>query len=117
VLREYAKLRDETYARRGWPVVYFFETTHGTRLNNSGVNLVFRDLSRQIGLRQRGERHGPRLHDFRHRFASVTRRMPVLSTYLGHGSVTGTYWYLSNTPGLMASAGKLLEARWKGVAS
>jgi len=43
--------------------------------------------------------------------------MPVLSTYLGHGSVTGTYWYLSNTPGLMASAGKLLEARWKGVAS
>lgn len=72
VLREYAKLRDETYARRGWPVVYFFETTHGTRLNNSGVNLVFRDLSRQIGLRQRGERHGPRLHDFRHRFASET---------------------------------------------
>jgi integrase len=129
VLARYAKLRDETYARRGRPVTYFFAAIHGTRLNNSGVNLVFRDLSRQIGLRRRGERHGPRLHDFRHRFAvetllrwyrsgeAVTRRMPVLSTYLGHGNVSGTYWYLSNTPELMASAGELLEARWKGVAS
>lgn len=129
VLARYAKLRDENYARRGRPVIYFFAAIHGTRLNNSGVNLVFRALSRQIGLRRRGERHGPRLHDFRHRFAvetllrwyrsgeAVTRRMPVLSTYLGHSNVTGTYWYLSNTPELMASAGELLEARWKGVAS
>jgi integrase len=129
VLREYVRLRDETYARRGRSVGYFFAAIHGTRLNNSGVNLVFRDLSRQIGLRRCGERHGPRLHDFRHRFAvetllrwyrsgeEVTRRMPVLSTYLGHSNVTGTYWYLSNTPELMASAGELLEARWKGVAS
>ena len=46
----------------------------------------------------------------------VTRRMPILSTYLGHGNVTGTYWYLTNTPELMAAAGSLLEARWKGVA-
>jgi len=127
-LLSYAKLRDETYAPRGRPAGYFFATIHGTRLNNSGVNLVFRGLSRLIGLRRRGERHGPRLHDFRHRFAvetllrwyrsgeEVTRRMPILSTYLGHGNVTGTYWYLSNTPELMASAGELLEARWKGVA-
>ena len=42
--------------------------------------------------------------------------MPILSTYLGHGNVTGTYWYLTNTPELMAAAGTLLEARWKGVA-
>jgi len=129
VLRDYARLRDETYARRNRPVIYFFAAIHGTRLSNTGVNAVFRVLSRQIDLRRRGERHGPRLHDFRHRFAvetllrwyrsgeAVTRRMPVLSTYLGHGSVTGTYWYLSNTPELMASAGELLEARWKGVAS
>lgn len=128
VLRAYVRLRDETYARRRRPVTFFFATIHGTRLNNSGVNLVFRDLSREIGLRQRGGGPGPRLHDFRHRFAvetllrwyrsgeEVTRRMPILSTYLGHGNVTGTYWYLTNTPELMAAAGTLLEARWKGVA-
>lgn len=128
VLREYGRLRDETYTRRRRPVVFFFATIHGTRLNNSGVNMVFRDLSRQIGLRKPGGGPGPRLHDFRHRFAvetllrwyragdEVTRRMPILSTYLGHGNVTGTYWYLTNTPELMAAAGSLLEARWKGVA-
>jgi integrase/recombinase XerD len=43
------------------------------------------------------------------------RRLPVLSTYLGHAHVTDTYWYLTNTPELMAAAGKLLEKRWRGV--
>jgi hypothetical protein len=49
------------------------------------------------------------MRHFRHRFAvetllgwyrngeQVVRRMPVLSTYLGHGNVTNTYWYLTNT--------------------
>lgn len=128
VLRDYARLRDETHARRRRVVPFFFAAIHGTRLNNSGVNMVFRDLSRQIGLRKPGGGPGPRLHDFRHRFAvetllcwyrsgeDVTRRMPILSTYLGHGNVSGTYWYLTNTPELMSAAGKLLEARWKGGA-
>ena len=92
VLKDYARLRDETHARRRRVVQFFFAAIHGTRLNNSGVNLVFRDLSRQIGLRKPGGGPGPRLHDFRHRFAvetllcwycsgeDVTRRMPILST-------------------------------------
>ena len=128
VLRDYARLRDETHARRRRVVPFFFAAIHGTRLTNSGVNMVFRDLSRQIGLRKPGGGPGPRLHDFRHRFAvetllcwyrsgeDVTRRMPILSTYLGHGNVSGTYWYLTNTPELMSAAGELLEARWKGGA-
>ena len=80
-----------------------------------------------VEIRDHGVSHGPRLHDFRHRFAVETllswyrngeqliRRMPVPSTYMGHGSVTGTYWYLSNTPELMTAASESLEARWKGV--
>lgn len=128
VLRAYARLRDKTHARRGRVAAFFFAAIHGTRLSNTNVNLVFRTLSRQIGLRKPGGGPGPRLHDFRHRFAvetllcwyrsgeDVTRRMPVLSTYLGHGNVSGTYWYLTNTPELMSAASGLLEARWKGVA-
>jgi integrase len=66
----------------------------------------------------------PRLHDFRHRFAvqvltrwyesgeDPARRLPVLSTYLGHVYVAGTYWYLSNWPELMAQAMARLERRW-----
>jgi hypothetical protein len=37
------------------------------------------------------------------------RRMASLSTYLGHGSPTSTYWYLTATPELLALAGKRLE--------
>jgi hypothetical protein len=45
----------------------------------------------------------------------VERRLPVLSTYLGHAQVTDTYWYLSCTPELMAAAGKRLEQRWEEI--
>jgi integrase/recombinase XerD len=125
VLLAYAERRDQIYAPRR--VSYFFVSSHGTRLFSTNAGKIFRDLSRQIGIRNHGVSHGPRLHDFRHRFAvetllswyrdgeQVIRRMPVLSTYMGHGNVTGTYWYLSNTPELMTAASERLEARWKGV--
>jgi hypothetical protein len=35
------------------------------------------------------------------------------STYLRHGHVTDTYWYLTSTPELLAAAGKRLEKRWE----
>ncbi|MGP8055256.1 MAG: tyrosine-type recombinase/integrase [Limisphaerales bacterium] len=125
VLLDYAKCRDAIYAQ--CPGSYFFVTSHGTKLEKTNLSRIFRELSRQIGIRTLGVRNGPRLHDFRHRFAietllgwyrrgeEISRRMPVLSTYLGHVNVSGTYWYLSNTPGLMAAASHLLESRWKGV--
>jgi integrase/recombinase XerD len=125
VLLAYAERRDQVYARR--PVSYFFVSSHGTRLIASNVSKIFRDLSREIGIRDPDAGNGPRLHDFRHRFATetllgwyrngeqVSRRLPVLSTYLGHVNVTHTYWYLSNSTELMAAAAELLEARWKGV--
>jgi integrase len=62
----------------------------------------------------------------RHRFAvqtlvrwyhggeEVERRLPILSTYLGHAHVTDTYWYLTNTPELRGAAGKRLDQRWGG---
>lgn len=65
------------------------------------------------------------MRHLRHRFAvetllrwyrsgeDVRQRLPILSTYLGHVHVTDTYWYLSNTPELMASAGDCLEKRWE----
>jgi integrase/recombinase XerD len=39
-------------------------------------------------------------------------RVHRLSTYLGHVYVTGTYWYLSDWPELMAQAMARLERRW-----
>jgi len=46
----------------------------------------------------------------------VSRKLPILSTYLGHAHVSSTYWYLSSSPDLRIAAGKLLESRWEGVA-
>lgn len=126
VLREYAKRRDRFLAGRTAPC--FLVSSRGKRLQKQCIGKIFRSLSRQIGIRKPGVKSGPRLHDFRHRFAietllrwyrngeQATRRMPVLSTYLGHANVTDTYWYLSSTPELIVAASKLIETRWKGVA-
>jgi integrase/recombinase XerD len=85
------------------------------------VQATFVQLSRQIGLRGPTDSHGPRLHDFRHRFAmqtlvrwyregvNVDRHLPELSTYLGHVKVSDTYWYLSATPELLDLATQRLE--------
>ena len=106
---------------------HLFVTSRGTKLEVTHINRVFLIISRQIGLRAPNARRGPRLHDLRHRFAIETllrwyrkgekpdRLLPVLSTYLGHTHVSGTYWYLSSTPELMQAAGQRLERRWKGV--
>jgi integrase/recombinase XerD len=121
VLMAYAERRDQIYAPRQVP--YFFVSSHGTRLFATNAGKIFRDLSRHVGIRDHGVSHGPRLHDFRHRFTvetllswyrngeQVIRRMPVLQPIW----VTGTYWYLSNTPELMTAASERLEARWQGV--
>ena len=42
----------------------------------------------------------------------IERRLPVLSTFLGHTHVADTYWYLSVHPELMGLATSRLEQRW-----
>jgi integrase len=91
----------------------------------STVRRVFYQLSRQTGLRGRLDSRGPRLQDFRHRCATeillkwyqagedVERRLPVLSTFLGHGHVSDTFWYLSGTSELLQQAARRLEKRWE----
>ncbi len=124
-LRQYARHRDRIYTpRAGSP---FFMSHKGTALTDCNVRWTFVKLSRQIGLRKPSDRFGPRLHDFRHRFAiktlidwyrsgvDVERRLPVLSTFLGHAHVTDTYWYLSSVPELLALTVSRLEKRWEDL--
>lgn len=122
VLVSYLQRREQFLGRRSSG--YVFVSSRGTRLDVGRVHRAFYALSRQTGLRAPGASKGPRLHDFRHRFAvqvltrwyesgeDPARRLPVLSTYLGHVYVAGTYWYLSNWPELMAQAMARLERRW-----
>jgi integrase len=123
VLADYKSRRDDFLAGR--PASYFFISRRGNHLDTGDVHRTFYLLSRQIGLRDPDSSSGPRLHDFRHRFAvetllrwyrageDVERRLPVLSTYLGHVHVSDTYWYLTACPELMGLAVRRLERRWE----
>lgn len=125
-LRDYAARRDAHLGPRHG--LTFFVNKRGNRLRPEAVHRVFLRLSRQIGLRRPGDRTGPRIHDFRHRFAITTlinwyragsdveQQLPALSTYLGHTNVSDTYWYLRAAPGLMKEAAKRLDRRWRGEA-
>lgn len=124
VLADYIAKRQCHWAGRAVSS-YLFVSSAGNRLDSGSIHRAFYALSRQIGLRGATDRHGPRLHDFRHRFATQTlvnwyrsdqdpeRRLPLLSAYLGHVHVADTYWYLENAPELMREAMRRLEQRWE----
>jgi integrase/recombinase XerD len=104
-LRRYAKERDRNH--RHSPS--FFVSLVGTRLIYNNVHRTFARLLRLAGI----QRAKARVHDLRHTFIvrtilrwhregiDVDARMPTLSTYVGHGHPSSTYWYLSATPELM----------------
>jgi integrase len=123
-LKQYAAQRDQLWSRP--MTASFLVSEQGRRLTANVVEKTFVKLSRQVGLRGPSDRRGPRLHDLRHRFAvrtllrwyragvDVQRRLPELSTYLGHVHVTDTYWYLSAVPELMGVVAARLEPRSGG---
>ncbi len=118
-LADYQALRNGMYPQLKTPS--FLVSEHGQRLAKTTVRGTFAELSRQIGLRGPCDRQGPRLHDFRHRFAVRTllnwyrtgvdaeRHLPKLATYLGHTHVSHTYWYLSAMPELLQWASSRRE--------
>ncbi|MFQ5937304.1 MAG: tyrosine-type recombinase/integrase [Acidiferrobacterales bacterium] len=124
VLAHYITRRQRHWAGR-LVSSYLFVSSWGNRLDSGDIHRTFYALSRQIGLRGPADRHGPRLHDLRHRFATKTlvhwyrseqdpeRELPILSTYLGHVHVADTQWYLSGSPELMREAMRRLEHRWE----
>jgi integrase len=122
VLSAYKSRRNQ-YLKNRAASDFFFVSNRGNRLDSGQVRRTFYALSRQTGLRGESDSHGPRLHDFRHRFAvrvlvkwyragkDVERCLPILSTYLGHVHVADTYWYLTACPELMGLVVKRLERR------
>lgn len=124
VLADYRQRRARLLAGRSEG--YFFVTRKGTRLSRRGVHNTFERLTRKIGLRGAPMgRRSPRMHDFRHRLATMTlvrlyrsgkdpeRYLPILSTFLGHVKPSDTFWYLQQHPELMKQAMQRLEHRWQ----
>jgi integrase len=93
-LRNYARLRDARFPEPTTPA--FFIGARGRRMPREELNRTFMQLIGEVGLDGRGARARPRPHDLRHTLAvqtlldwldageDIDRRMPLLSTFLGH---------------------------------
>lgn len=102
---------------------HFFLTEFGTSLKYLKVLMTFHGVTAALGWKIKGRGQRPRIHDLRHTFAvnrllhwyrsgeDIDRRIPELSTYLGHRKVSDTYWYMTAVPELMAIAGEWFEQR------
>jgi integrase len=87
----------------------FFPGPHGGAYSVQTVYAVFRRLLRIVGISHGGRGVGPRLHDIRATFAvhrveawyregaDLGVKLPILSAYMGHRSLTGTQRYLRLT--------------------
>jgi integrase/recombinase XerD len=123
-LKSYLKQRERLWQCRS-AAPNLFLSSIGNPLDGADIRRTFHELSRQSGLRSPTASKGPRLHDFRHSFASRSllrwyqegkdpeRQLPLLSTYLGHVGWNNTYWYLSSQPELMREAMVRLDGRWE----
>ena len=98
--------------------VFVFRT--GEPLSYSSVHNAFVQLREWAGIK-REDQWQPRIHDLRATFAvhrliawyregvNVQARLPLLATYLGHVSVSGTIPYLSMIPALLSEAALRFE--------
>lgn len=86
-----------------------FVKSDGTSINQSAVYQNFRKILDICGIPHFGNHHGPRVHDLRHTFAvhslvqmgrsgmDLYTGLPILSTALGHHSLTATEQYVRLT--------------------
>ena len=85
------------------------------------LNQTFTKLIREVGLEGRGARADParmisdtpwrcgHCSSWHQAGEDIDRRMPLLSTYLGHVDPASTYWYLEAVPELLELISRRLE--------
>jgi integrase len=117
-LRSYVRQRDRDPLTSVSDAFFVFGS--GRAASSRNLHHAFKVLRRALQWRARGGHRYPRIHDLRHTFISkrlerwyqdgtdIERNILALSTYVGHAHVTDTYWYVSATPKLMASAASRL---------
>ena len=118
-LKRYTALRDREGS--GCETCAFLMGRNRQALPYSTVRYAFHQICAQLKWRSNGMLSRPRMHDLRHSFAcrrllrwyqegvNVDQAISSLSTYLGHAKVTDTYWYLTGTTPLLATAGSRFE--------
>lgn len=101
-----------------------FVALSGGQLAHNSFSNLFLAILRQLGIRGARGVRGPRVHDARHTFcvnrllawhrirANLFAKLPALSTYLGHRSLSGTQTYLHATAELLESVGERFHAHF-----
>lgn len=96
----------------------FVSARSGRAYGAPGIYTLFLQMARRLKIRGPIGVKGARLHDFRHTFAVqrlltwyregavLQAKLPLLSTYLGHNTVTYTEVYLQATAELLEEANK-----------
>jgi integrase len=107
--------------KSGFPMLStspFFVTRTERAYGEAAFTAIYLQVIRQIGIRGPKGQRGPRVHDLRHTFAvnrllawyrqgaNLSAKLPLLSTYLGHSTITGTEVYLHATAELLENTGK-----------
>lgn len=113
-LKNYAERRDQSIAKS--ETDSFFLMDNGKSATFDGINQALRTVCRRLGWTPRGDHTRHRPHDFRHYFIVQNLmnwqrqeidpdcRILALSTYVGHGSLSSTYWYITGVPELLTIA-------------
>jgi integrase len=124
-LHDTARAGLERYLERRRPYAPFddhvFVSLRRKPLLIEDIDAAFRTAADKIGVHRVPGLPRPTPHSLRHTFAvraleacpdgreRITQHMVALSTYLGHGTVRETYWYLQATPDLMRNIAERCE--------
>jgi len=115
-LTQYVEARRRCVSDRD--IEAFLISDQGTPLGDRIAQHTFGILRARLGWIGRGDYPFPRIHDLRHTYLcralvrayqqqqNVDHVIDVLSTYVGHASVSDTYWYMTAIPELLALAGQ-----------
>lgn len=126
-LARYAEERRLLFPDRFGADEPFFLTDRGMALSKHVLELAFVRVRRALGLKSRGTRPEPRLHDLRHSLAvhrlyqwyseglDVQNKLPLLSAYLGHDRLHHTEVYLHLTEDLIRQAGRSFQASFERI--
>ena len=110
ILEQYVQNRGKLpIANTSDPKGYFFISPNGSFCRAGSIYCWFRKILTKSGIPYIGNHSGPRVHDLRHTFAvhsmeklvksgyDLYYTLPLLSTYLGHKSISSTEQYVRLT--------------------
>jgi len=108
---------------------FIWNATRGGRAyTGTGLHYCVQPLLEQCGISTKAGKP-PRIHDFRHSFAvnallrwyragaNVEAKLPLLATYLGHGSALSTHYYLHFIEPLRTAANERFAKHYGGLVS